>query len=327
MALTIRRNLAKRAECWSLETTTMFEEGAGSTAEQTFDDYDKGKLSRGDVVFDHHEGPDPESFRWDSDEALRAALAQAYWPASWVDLDARLAEIRDPSSPRHDSIRYFLNRKSTAASDFLNLTEWDALKVDRELVDGESICVGFDGSKNDDSTGIIGITEDGFVDVLGLWEPAKTGDPLPRGLIREVVAQIFDRFEVVRWYGDSRYWETDHDEWEALYGSPPIVVLPQSNPRLWEAASRVATLVTAAQAGDGEIAHNGNPDLRRHIGNARRERFGGRGAAEGAKWKLGKKSVTRRIDLAAALTFAAQARGDAIAAGEFNAHDFHIWSV
>lgn len=328
MARTIRRNLSKRAECWSLETTTMFEEGAGSTAEETFDAYEKGKLSRGDVVFDHHEGPDPETFDWESDEALRQALAVAYAPASWVDLDARLAEIRDPSTPRHESVRYFLNRRSSMESDFVPLGDWGRLEVDRRLVDGERICVGFDGSRDRDSTGLVAITEDGFVDVLGVWEPSHPGDPVPRSQVVERVAEVFERFRVIRFLADPRYWETDLDEWAVRFGDDPVpkvLELPQSPNRLWEAAERTVTLVRAALANEPGLSHSGDAKLTEHIGNARRDRFGGRTVvAEGTKWKLGKKAVTRRIDLAAALTFAVQARGDAIAAGEFEVIGWHV---
>lgn len=326
MARTVRRNMAKRAECWTLETTTMFEEGAGSTAEETFSSWEKGALGRGDVVFDHREGPDPEGFDWDDDDQLAAALREAYAPATWVDIPARVAEIRDPETPRHESERYFLNRRTSVMSDFLSLSEWDRLVVDRHLEDGEAICVGFDGSLTRDSTGIVAVTEDGFRDVLGLWEPDVTGEHVPRAEVRRVVADVFDRFRVVRFYGDPRYWETDFDEWEALFGSPPIMTLPQSVTRLHEAAERTVTLVRAATLAGGDgLSHNGNADLRRHIGNARRDRYAGRaGAVEGGRWKLGKKNATRRIDLAVAMTFADQARGDAIAADEFVEQGFHL---
>jgi len=339
MLRTVRRNATKRAEGWGIETTTMFEEGAGSSAEETFEAHAKGKL-RSDVILDHHEGPDPSTFDWESDDALRAALAIAYWPAAWVDLDAKIAEIRDPASPFHESVRYFINRRNSAASDFLDLGDWDRL-IDHEarLEPGSAICVGFDGSRDTDSTGIVGVNLAGHREVLGLWEPAETGGSLPRAAIRARVDEIFSTFEVVRWYGDSRYWETDHDEWEAAYGSPPVMTLPQSIVRLHEAASRTVTLVRAAltatdpskatgSPSEAGFSHSGDPDLRRHIGNARRERYDGRGGAgEAARWKLAKKGPGRRIDLAVAMTFADQARGDAIAAGEFTAGDFHVWSV
>jgi hypothetical protein len=331
----VRRNLRKRraADPWSLETTTMYEQGAESIAELTHRALLDGRLGD-DVVFDHREGPDPETFDFDDDRQLHAALAETYGPfAEVMDLDGIIREIRDPTNEKADSIRYFLNRASSAASDFLALADWDRLAdPNLSLEPGETICVGFDGSKDDDSTGIVGVTESGGTFVLGVWEPATTGGKLPRNEIRARVAEIFDRYRVVRWYGDPRYWETDHDEWEAAYGSPPVTEIPQSITRIHQAAQRVVTLVRAALGGVDEveapgITHTGDPILRRHIGNARRERWGGRAGDKDGKWKLAKKHADHKIDLATAATFAHQARGDAIAAGEFVQPMVNVWSV
>jgi hypothetical protein len=84
------------------------------------------------------------------------------------------------------------------------------------------------------------------------------------------------------------------------------------------------TLVRATVGSDDpQILWDGDEDLRRHIGNARRERTGGRGSTDG-RYKLGKKSPTRKIDLAAAATLAHQARGDAIENGEILLSDVEV---
>lgn len=309
---TIRRNLRKRkaADPWSLETTTMYEAGAESIAETTHRAIDK---LGSDVVFDHLEGPDPETFDWGDDGALKAALAHAYGPAAaWMDLDGIVSEIRDPETMKSDAIRFFLNRPSSIESDFIPLADWDSLPEADELREGEPVCVGFDGSIDDDSTGIVLVTGDGSTYVAGLWERKDAREwSVPRKEVRARVAEVFDTYNVVRMYADARFWETDLDEWAGLYGDR-VMKLPQSGKRLWEAASRMSTLVSATLAGEPSIAHDRNNDLRRHIGNARREKMGGRSG----NWKLGKKAPNRKIDLATAATFAHQARGDAIAAGE-----------
>lgn len=328
MHATIRRNLRKRkaAEPWSLETTTMFEAGAESVAETTWRALADGKLGA-DVVFDHREGPDPdEEFDWDDDAELKAALREAYGPFSDVmDLDGIVAEIRDPETLRSDAVRYFLNRPSSTELDFIPLSDWDKLPEADPLEAGELVCVGFDGSLSKDSTGIVIVRgSDGATFKGGLWERpvgARSDWAVPRTEIRERMAEIMDVYRVVRLYGDPKYWETDFDEWADRYGSPPVAELPQSGKRLWEAASRMETLVratlTAAEGDVPQISHDGDADLRRHVGNARRERLGGRGADDG-RYKLAKKAPTRKIDLATAATFAHQARGDALAAGELS---------
>lgn len=335
MHATIRRNLRKRkaAEPWSLETTTMFEAGAESIAETTHRALEAGKLGD-DVVFDHREGPDPEEdFGWDSDDELKAAVAAAYGPAAeWMDLDGIVSEIRDPETLRSDAVRYFLNRPSSVELDFIPLADWDRIPVTEEpLSAGESVCVGFDGSTSGDATGLVIVRgSDGATFNGGLWERGLA-DPsdwkIPRGAVRGRVREIMSMYDVVRFYGDPRYWETDLDEWAEEFGSPPIMEIPQSPKRLWEAASRLDTLVratvTRGEGEDPQILHDADEDLRRHVGNARRDRTGGRGASDG-RYKLGKKSPSRKIDLAAAATLAHQARGDAIAAGEILLTDVEV---
>jgi len=325
---TVRRNLRKRKESqpWSLETTTMYEAGAESVAETTHRAL-TGTKPPVDVVFDHREGPDPEKFDWDNDGELLEALKAAYGPAAvWMDLPGIVSEIRDPETEKSDAIRFFLNRPSSTAADFVPLADWDKL-IDQnaKLEPGDVICVGFDGSRGGDATGIVGVrASDGLTVKLGLWErePGQKDYVLPRAAIHEVVEKIFADYTVVRWYGDPRYWETDHDKWANSFGSPPVMEIPQSTLRLWQAAARVVTLVRAA-VGETDvedlpgIVHTGDEDLRRHVGNARRERFGGRGSKDG-RWKLDKKTPDRHIDLAVAATFAHEALGDAIKAGELD---------
>jgi hypothetical protein len=330
MHATVRRNLRKRkaAQPWSLETTTMYEAGADSVAETTHRAL-TGKKPPSDVVFDHREGPDPDKFDWDNDKALLAALGTAYGPAAeWMDLPGIVAEIRDPETEKSDAIRFFLNRPSSTDADFLSLREWDKLAdPGAKLEPRDVICVGFDGSHGGDATGIVGVrASDGLTIVLGLWERTGKTWVLPRSEVHETVRQVFSDYRVVRWYGDPRYWETDHDTWAEAFGSPPVMELPQSQRRLADAASRVVTAVKATLAKKElddlpGFKHAGDSNLRRHVGNARRDRFGGRGSQDG-RWKLAKKAPDRHIDLAVAMTFAHEALGDAIKAGEITTDVF-----
>jgi hypothetical protein len=333
MHATIRRNLRKRkaAEPWSLETTTMFEAGAESVAETTWRALADKKLGV-DVVFDHRAGPDPEEdFDWHDDAELKAALREAYGPfADVMDLDGIVQEIRDPETLRSDAVRYFLNRPSSTELDFIPLSDWDALPRAEPLEPDEAVTVGFDGSTSGDATGLVIVRgSDGATFVGGLWERGPLDPPnwrIPRGEVRDRVREIMREYHVIRFYGDPRYWETDLDEWAEEFG-PSVMEIPQSQKRLWVAASRMETLVRAT-LGRGEddepqISHDGDEDLRRHIGNARRDRFGGRAGQDGG-YKLGKKGPNRRIDLAAAATLAHQARGDAIENGEILLSDVEV---
>lgn len=326
MASTVRRNLTKRGR-WSLETTTMFELGAGSTAEETFTAWNDGKLRRADVIFDHHEGPDPETFDWEDDKALRAALAVAYAPAGWVDLESRLAEIRDPTTTKADSVRFFLNRSHSAASDVTPIEIWDRLEVKAELVKGDVVTAGFDGSERRDSTGIVLVrATDGLTVPWALWErPDKVKQwEVPRADVLAKVDEAFETFRIVRFYCDPRYWESDIDAWAEKHGDKVVLEIPNSDTRRAKAADRwealIATSIQRLDKGDPagsmlSVCHDGDPDLRRHLTNATRVRLGGRAGKLGG-WRPGKKAAGRKIDLVDAALLAHEARGDALAAGE-----------
>lgn len=337
MAATVRRNLTKRGR-WSLETTTMFEKGAGSTAEETFTAWEDGKLKRADVIFDHHEGPDPDTFDWDNDQALLAALAVAYAPAGWVDLQSRLDEIRDPTTAKADSVRFFLNRSHSAASDVTPADIWAKLKVDAQLEAGDQVTVGFDGSERRDSTAITIVrASDGLTVPGGLWErPPRVKEwEVPRAEVAARIDEIFDTYRVVRMYCDPRYWESDIDGWAETHGKTVVLEVPNSDTRRAKAADRWEALIAASTqrlatgqpAGSSlSLCHDGNDDMTRHVGNATRVRLGGR-AGQSGRWRPGKKTTNRKIDLLDAALLAHEARGDAIAAGEFAAEPEYFVSL
>lgn len=337
MAATVRRNCTKR-NGWSLETTTMFELGANSTAEETFRAWDEGKLKRADVIFDHHEGPDPDTFDWDDDDQLLTALQDAYHPATWPDFQARISEIRDPTTTKADSVRFFLNRSHSSANDVTPLEVWDRLKVDAELKAGDIVTVGFDGSERRDSTAIVIVRgSDGLTVPGGLWErPEGAKDwEVPRSEVIARIDDLFYQYRIVRFYYDPRYWESDGDQWADKYGDKKVLEVPNSDARRAKASDRwealIATSIQRLAAGDPpgselSLCHDGNEDLRRHLGNATRLRLGGRtGLSKG--WRPGKKAATRKIDLVDAALLAHEARGDAMAAGELASTDVSVMFV
>lgn len=338
MVATVLRNMGKRVDGMVLETTTMFEQGAGSTAEETFRAVEAGKLRRGDILFDHHEGPDPDGFDFDDDAQLLDALREAYRtnytgpPETWVDLEAKLAVIRDPTTDKHDAVRYFLNRSYSMESDIVHVDDWARLRRDGQLEPGDRIVAHFDGSDSDDSTGIVAVRAvDGYTVKIGLWEnPGGKGWRVPRGEVNRRVSWMFDTFDVVRFQCDRRFWETDFDVWVEAYGKDVVVEMPQSDYRIWDASARFVTVVANALTADADIggddeeraaarfanqvSHDGDPDVARHLLNARRQRLGGRLGQRGG-WIPAKKKPGRKIDLAACVIGAHAARGDAIAAG------------
>ena len=100
--------------------------------------------------------------------------------------------------------------------------------------DGTPICIGFDGSLNNDWTALQAETMDGFSftprigpDKIGsYWNPAEYGDRIPHGQVEAAVDELFERFVVVRMYPDPQDWETDIENWALKYGKERVITWP-----------------------------------------------------------------------------------------------------
>ena len=87
---------------------------------------------------------------------------------------------------------------------------------------GELVTLGFDGSETDDHTVLMGCRESGDLFTVGTWTPAH--DQLGwRDEVSEALDWVFSEFQVVRFYGDPPFWQSEMAEWARKYGSPPIV--------------------------------------------------------------------------------------------------------
>lgn len=316
----IRRNLRKRkiAEPWFLQTTTMFGTGQNSAAEGRFEAVRKVKpnSSRRDlsVIFDHREAPPVKD--WDDDKEMLAALAEVYGPAAeWMDLRGILAEIRDPEADPAESQRYFLNQRAQRSESAFDSDKWDELGTADDLEPGELITLGFDGARFDDSTALVGCSvKDGSLHLLGLWE--KDGDDWEVD-VAEVKASVdaaFEDFEVWRMYGDPPYWETPLAELAGKWGEKRVIEWWTN--RTKQMAFALKGFDTAIRT--GEVSHDGDKDLARHIANCvRREAPRAKDDEGRPLWTIGKERAgsPRKIDAAMAAVLAWEARADAVAAG------------
>lgn len=209
MYKTVVRNLAKRRKegTWFIETTTMYEPGSNSIAEDTYtvaDAAEEKKLRRNKLLFDHQwaqiesldkiKVPDPDNPRRkrvetdDEYEArLKAGFVEAYGDAiAWNDLDGLLDDLFDPRSDESDTIRYFFNAVVEGTNTWLRIIEWDRIGVSARLKAakasgekyifrppsrGDEIAIGFDGGISDDATVLIGCRiSDNYVFPIRVWE-------------------------------------------------------------------------------------------------------------------------------------------------------------
>jgi len=220
-----------------------------------------------------------------------------------------------------DAIRYYLNRPVRQAGSWLDAGIWDATANPAAIVgDGEQITLGFDGARYEDATALIACgLESGLVWPLGFWErpldlPTDASEwEVPADEVHAAVVDAMDRFDVVRFYADPPWWETAVDQWS---GQWPDRVMRLPTNRYHRMVWAVRALETAIRA--GELHHDGDPRLARHVQNARRRPTGVRDPETGQQmYVLAKehRSSALKMDAAVALVLAWEARRDAIAAG------------
>lgn len=321
MHATVRRNLAKRkaADPWALETSTMYAPGMNSIAEETHHHaraIADGKLPDDGLLFDHRQIP--VDIDWDDDTALAAGLREVYGPAAeWMDIERIVAEIRDPQTDEADARRYFGNQVVQRTEQAFDIERFRELADPHEIPDGELIVAGFDGARFHDATALIAChVESGYEWTLGIWErPLDAGDDweVSEADVDDAVAELFDRWNVWRLYGDPPYWESAMDRWAGQYGAERVI-------RWWTNRNRpmayaIHAFETAIHA--GELSHDGHPDLVRHVGNARRHQTRIRDDAGRLLYTIRKENPDSplKIDASMAAILAWEARGDAIAAG------------
>lgn len=318
MYRTVKRNTVKRraAEGWFLLTSTMYAPGEKSTCEEIHEAVAKGQLPG--TLFDHKEPRSDIDIA--DDVALEAELRYLYGPAAaWMPLDRIMAEIRDPTADENEQRRYFLNERRAGSARWVDPALW-AARADATVVvaDGAPIGMGFDGSLSRDSTALVGCTRERHWFVIDMWErppgPAADGWQVPQDEVDEAVRAAMHRWKVCRFYGDPREYKAWLAAWAEEFGKDIVAEFPTNS------AGRFAPAVGAVDAGirTGELTHDGDSRLARHMGNAHKLYVRLRvddGERRPFVIQKDRPNSPRKIDGAVAGTLADAARNDALAAG------------
>ena len=316
----VKRNTVKRkaAQGWMLQTSTMFAPGEDSTAERTHEAYGKGLLPR--FLMDHKGVTDEISLA--DDVALEAALRYVYGSfADVMDLERVMADLRDPRYDENEQRRYFLNERRAGSARWMDPQEW-ARRADPGVVvaDGSPITMGFDGSISRDSTTLVGCTRERHWFVIGMWErqpgPAGGGWVVPQDEVDEAVRMAKARWRVLRFYGDPREYKAWLAAWAVLFAGDVVAEFPTNS------AGRFAPAVLAADVAvrQGEMTHDGDSRLARHVANAHKLYVRLRvddGERRPFVLQKDRPHSPRKIDGAVAGVLADAAHNDALAAGEF----------
>lgn len=178
---------------------------------------------------------------------------------------------------------------------------------------GTAIALGFDGSDVSDWTAIRAETmADGFAFTPRfagqptIWDPSAQPDHrVPRAIVGEAVASLFERFTVARFYCDPPGWQSEIDGWALVHGDEHVVRWETYRPtQMAHALERMVTDLAS-----GQLTHDGCSITSTHVANAVKV------GRKNDTYVLGKASKPQKIDAAMAAVLAHEARADAIAAG------------
>ena len=243
----------------TMETTNCFDPAEGSVAQRTFE-------SRAVDVFRFYDPP-PANLSYRNRRDRRRIHRYNYRHSPWVDIESIEAESAEllESDPAQAE-RFFGNRMVATSDAFFDAETWEAV-ADLETVvpDEAMVALGFDGSMYDDWTAIrarmiVGDRLYGFTptfadDTPTFWNPADFGGEIPRAEVQAAVAELFERFTVVRFYLDPELWQSEIDDWAARYGPKVVVQWPTYRTRQMAAAlERLKTDVAA-----GSLTHDADP--------------------------------------------------------------------
>lgn len=316
-------NQGKRpiADPWALETTTAPEPGGGSVAESTMNyarkvAADPPKTSPR-LFFYHREAS--ESHDLTKDAGLKAAIKEASGPyiVKWTDVDRIVQLFRsDDADPAYVE-RVWLNRLVQASAKAFDAALWKELVRPGYVVPkGSAIALGFDGSRYEDATGLVGTElETGHQWVLGVWQKPETIEDWEVNVaeVNGVVEDAFTRWSVARMYCDPPKWESWVSTWAGKHGDKKVV-------EWWTNRRRPMAYALRSYRGAmeaGELTHDGDKTFAQHIGNSCRSYTTLTDEEEKPLWLLRKERPDSpwKIDLAMAGCLSWEARNDAIAAG------------
>ena len=330
---TMLQNIPKRmgADAWSLETTVAYTPGEGSVAQATHEEAEKiasGKISDATFAFFHREAATADDEDLDDPAQLRAAIREASGPSimGWDDAEGQVESIASlfHQANRRGNGAYFervwLNRRKQGSRQAFDRHRWDELARPHDPPLGESIVLGLDGSKWRDSTGIVAThLATGWQWLAGWWENDTLTDAeweVPVDEVEGVLDDMFDRFDVVRLYGDPALgWDQVLSRRIGKYG-PRQVALFYTDSRGARRTALACRSYSEAMRGGG-VTHSGDRRLAAHIGAAVR-RDAKMTDDDGNKlWVIEKerRDSPFKIDYAMAAVISWAAYLDALAAG------------
>lgn len=319
---TMVNNLPKRKidDPWQLCCTTAGDPSEPSVAR---DQYRLGiKMAEGLVdeptTFFYHRGTSDENAKFDTMAQRMRALREASGEeaAKFRDLRAVAAMWDDEGNDKAYLERVWCNRWVQSSANAFDVDAFRALgDPDLKIPAGATVTLGFDGAVSDDSTALVATDVDtGVQNLVGLWEKPRDHEDaewsVPVAEVNSLVEYCFETFDVYSFYYDPPYWQEAGAIWDEHYPGR-VIEWPTRN------LNRIYYAIRAYQEAiaNGELAHDADHDLVRHIGNAGRNEVNSVDEENRRKFRLAKLAAHRKYDAAMAAVLSWQARIDALKKG------------
>lgn len=288
---TLVDNLAKSGSRM-LETCNAWKPEKGSVAEKTYDSWllqEEGRnRAEAKILYDARIAP-PDTDMADA-KSLRRALDFVYDDCWWIDKAFIVNRIWQGTSSPDDSERKYLNRPTEAKDAWIKPALWSArADTTKELADGDQVAMAADLSKSGDATAIILCRiSDGHLFTWRIWDPPTDPEEareweVPRGELNAMIARAFERLDVVAFYAEPGPLLSYVDLWGQEYGEMVCAKAHPKNPVRFDmrstqdGKSHPAMLRRFTEAAEafhaaivsGDVTHDGDPQLSRHVANAR----------------------------------------------------------
>jgi hypothetical protein len=325
VADTLHRNLAGMSARAALESNS-WDPSQHSTAQTEYELAESGKV---DDIYVQVTWP-PKSLSF-ANKAERRKILRIVYPADTrrengghVELEAiesEAAALVEKDLPQ--ASRFFGNGLMAGAGKAFDLERFQsiAVKVPRIVAPRTLVTLGFDGSKTQDHTSLIG-TEivSGYQWPLGIWRPDEYEGEIPVAVVNAVVDDAFETFDVWLLEADPFFWEDTIAGWVGKYGKDRVAEFRTNNSK---AMGYVLRSWAEAQR-SGAMSHCAATDplcalFAEHVGNAVRFDTGYKDE-DGLLWVATKdrKGSPNKIDSVPAASLSWDARNRAIAAGVLN---------
>lgn len=246
-------------------------------------------------------------------DALRRGLARTYTDSPWVDQERILVDCQDPDMTAEDVHRFHCNRPA-AADSVLCATP---ISDPAELEAGAPVAVGFDGSRTRDATAVVAVHMlTGVAYLLGYWErplglSKRDRWEVPRGEVVSLVDAAFSRFRVERVKADPSHWQDELAGWQQSHGRDVVDRFPVWQSSVVDQATEAAQTALAS----GGLRLSAGRESEVLVAHVQRASVVRRQVGSRTLRSLAKPDEGGRIDCAAALTYAWQARLELLGKG------------